>query len=109
MLANSTTLDSLLSTFVRSLHDTHNVRAVADQGYRLIHAASDYLYLDCGSGAWLGKAPNATSCPFKSWQKIYSFDPYKGLEPDRHAQVIGGEALLWSEQSGPENFEPTVW
>lgn len=40
---------------------------------KIIHAASDYMYLDCGTGGWLGNSPDGTSwCdPFKSWQKVF--------------------------------------
>ncbi|GAA5980843.1 hypothetical protein JCM10908_003888 [Rhodotorula pacifica] len=88
-----------------------NARAVADKGHRIIHAASDYLYLDCGAGAWLGKTPNGRSwCdPFKSWQKVYSFDPYRNLTSEQRDLVLGGEALLWSEQASPENLDELAW
>ena len=36
-----------------------DVAAVAHKGFRLVHAASDYLYLDCGAGEWLGNTPDA--------------------------------------------------
>ncbi|GAA5873098.1 hypothetical protein JCM3774_000341 [Rhodotorula dairenensis] len=88
-----------------------NVRAVAEKGHRMIHAATDYLYLDCGAGAWLGNTPEGRSwCdPFKSWQKVYSFDPYRNLRKSQRHLVLGGEALLWSEQAGPENVEALAW
>ena len=31
-----------------------DVSAVAQKGFRLVHAASDYFYLDCGAGEWVG-------------------------------------------------------
>ncbi|POY75348.1 putative Beta-N-acetylhexosaminidase [Rhodotorula taiwanensis] len=88
-----------------------NVRAVADKGHTIVHAASDYFYLDCGAGAWLGNTPNGRSwCdPFKSWQKAYSFDPYHNLTKAQHRLVLGGETLLWSEQAGPENLDSIAW
>ncbi|GAA6056760.1 hypothetical protein JCM3770_006119 [Rhodotorula araucariae] len=99
--------DTVVTVWINS----SNVRAVAEQGYRIIHAASDYFYLDCGAGAWLGQAVNASSwCdPFKSWQKSYSFDPYANLNPEQHHLVLGGEALVWSEQAGPENLDSIAW
>uniref|UniRef100_A0A0K3CA31 Beta-hexosaminidase n=1 Tax=Rhodotorula toruloides TaxID=5286 RepID=A0A0K3CA31_RHOTO len=91
--------------------DSANVRAVADKGHRVIHAASDYFYLDCGAGAWLGRYPNGTSwCdPFKIWSKSYSFNPLFNLTREQHKLVLGGEALLWSEQAGPENLDSIAW
>ena len=31
-----------------------DVVAVAEKGFRLVHAASDFFYLDCGAGGWVG-------------------------------------------------------
>ncbi|GAA5901608.1 hypothetical protein JCM8208_001554 [Rhodotorula glutinis] len=91
--------------------NSSNVRAVADKGYRIIHAASDFFYLDCGAGSWLGNSPNATSwCdPYKSWQKSYSFNPYLDLDSAHHHLVLGGEALVWSEQASPANLDSISW
>ncbi|BGO94733.1 Glucosamine-6-phosphate isomerase (Glucosamine-6-phosphate deaminase) (GNPDA) (GlcN6P deaminase) [Rhodotorula toruloides] len=89
--------------------DSANVRAVADKGHRIIHAASHYFYLDCGAGAWLGRYANGTSCPFKTWSKSYSFDPLFNLTREQHELVLGGEALLWSEQAGPETLDSIAW
>lgn len=49
-----------------------NVKAVAEKGYKLVHAASDFFYLDCGGGGWLGEFTDGNSwCdPFKTWQKV---------------------------------------
>ncbi|TNY19585.1 beta-hexosaminidase [Rhodotorula diobovata] len=99
--------DAVVTVWINS----SNVRAVADKGYRIVHAASDFFYLDCGAGAWLGNMPNGTSwCdPFKSWQKSYSFDPYLDLDVEQRHLVLGGEALVWSEQASPENLDSISW
>lgn len=86
--------------------------SVAEKGFRFVHAASDYFYLDCGAGGWVGANINGNSwCdPFKTWQKSYSFDPFANLTtPTQQALVLGGEALLWTEQSSPSNLDPIVW
>jgi len=46
--------------------------AIAKRGYKVIHAESDYFYLDCGHGTWVGQWPDGNSwCdPFKTWQKV---------------------------------------
>ena len=31
-----------------------NAAAVAEKNFRLVHAPSDYFYLDCGAGEWIG-------------------------------------------------------
>ncbi|TFK48771.1 beta-hexosaminidase [Heliocybe sulcata] len=85
--------------------------AVADKGYRLVQGPSDYFYLDCGAGEWIGDTPEAMSwCdPFKSWQKAYTFDPLANLTDSQKPLVIGGEQLLWTEQSSPNNLDSIVW
>ncbi|KAG6807189.1 hypothetical protein H0H92_008474 [Tricholoma furcatifolium] len=47
-----------------------DVAAVAEKGFKLIHAASDYFYLDCGHSGWGGDYPagNSWCDPFKTWQ-----------------------------------------
>ncbi|KAI1788841.1 N-acetylhexosaminidase [Ganoderma leucocontextum] len=88
-----------------------NVKAVAEKGFKVIHAASDYFYLDCGHGAWVGDFPSGNSwCdPFKSWQHSYSFNPVANLTAAEAKLVLGGQHLLWAEQSGPQNLDDTVW
>ncbi|EJC98421.1 beta-hexosaminidase [Fomitiporia mediterranea MF3/22] len=88
-----------------------NVKAVAEKGFQIVHAASDYFYLDCGAGEWLGADPSGNSwCdPFKTWQKTYTFDPYANLTSSQHSLILGGESLLWTEQSGPENMDTIIW
>ncbi|KAF8606798.1 glycoside hydrolase family 20 protein [Ceratobasidium sp. AG-I] len=88
-----------------------NVAAVVNKGYRVIHAPSDYFYLDCGGGGWVGSFPSGNSwCdPFKTWQKAYSFDPLNGTTGDQASLVLGGQSLLWTEQSDPSNLDPVLW
>ena len=51
---------------------SQNVKAVAEKGYKIVHAASDYFYLDCGGGGWVGDYPagNSWCDPFKTWQYV---------------------------------------
>ncbi|QRV77723.1 beta-hexosaminidase [Ceratobasidium sp. AG-Ba] len=89
-----------------------NVAAVVQKGYRVIHAASDFFYLDCGGGGWVGGFPSGNSwCdPFKTWQKAYSFDPLNGTaSADQAKLILGGQSLLWTEQSDPSNLDPQLW
>ncbi|KAH9990282.1 N-acetylhexosaminidase [Russula vinacea] len=85
--------------------------AVAAKGFRFVHAASNSFYLDCGAGGWLGNYPPGNSwCePFKTWQNAYTFDPTANLSATEAKLVLGGQQLLWTEQSGPENLDPIVW
>ncbi|KAG1862633.1 glycoside hydrolase family 20 protein [Suillus subluteus] len=85
--------------------------AVVEKGFRIIQAPSNYFYLDCGAGEWLGDDPTGNSwCdPFKTWSESYTFDPLANLTEAQYELVLGGEQLLWSEQSGPQNVDPIVW
>ncbi|WAR54570.1 hypothetical protein PtB15_4B187 [Puccinia triticina] len=98
-------------TLVAVWRNSSMVEKVVQKGYSIIHGASDYSYLDCGLGGWLGNSVNGTSwCdPYKTWQKIYSFDPYKNVAPAQHHQVLGGQALLWSEQTDEQNMDAIIW
>ncbi|KXN82648.1 Beta-hexosaminidase 2 [Leucoagaricus sp. SymC.cos] len=99
--------DTIVLVWISSQH----VAAVAQKGFRLIHAASDFFYLDCGAGDWLGDNIDGNSwCdPFKTWQKSYSFNPTNGLTADQAKLVMGGQQLLWTEQSGPSNLDSIAW
>ncbi|KAH7911725.1 N-acetylhexosaminidase [Hygrophoropsis aurantiaca] len=99
------------NTVVMVWISSQNVGAVAQKGFRIIHAASDYFYLDCGMGGWVGDNPNGNSwCnPFKTWQKSYIFDPTAGVSDAQKSLVLGGQHLLWSEQSSPHNLDTAVW
>ncbi|KAK7054363.1 Glucosamine-6-phosphate isomerase (Glucosamine-6-phosphate deaminase) (GNPDA) (GlcN6P deaminase) [Paramarasmius palmivorus] len=52
---------------------------------------------------------NSSCDPFKTWRWVYSFDPYADIVPEKQHLVLGGQSLLWTEQSGPENLDPIVW
>lgn len=41
--------------------------------------------------------------------KAYTFDPAANLSSAQAKLVLGGQHLLWTEQSGPENLDPVVW
>lgn len=88
-----------------------DVKAVAEKGFGIIHSASDYFYLDCGAGGWVGDDPTTNSwCePFKTWQYSYSFNPTANLTEAESKLVKGGQHLLWTEQSGPQNLDSIVW
>ncbi|KAF8895216.1 N-acetylhexosaminidase [Infundibulicybe gibba] len=99
--------DTLVMVWISSDH----VAAVAQTGHKIIHAASDYFYLDCGGGGWVGQNTlgNSWCDPFKTWQKSYSFNPTANLTADEAKLVLGGEHLLWTEQSSPNNLDSIVW
>ena len=106
---NVTTLQN--DTIVMVWISSADVQAVVDRGCRLVHAASDYFYLDCGGGGWVGNNTlgNSWCDPFKTWQKAYSFDPFANITDAQHSLILGGEHLLWTEQSSPSNLDPVTW
>lgn len=109
VLDDNLTLGS--DTIVAVWRSSINARSVLNKGYRIVHAASDFTYLDCGIGEWLGNETDGKSwCdPFKTWQKIYSFNPYTNVSHSQYNQILGGQALLWSEQADPQNLDTLLW
>jgi len=106
---NVTTLrnDTIVMVWISS----DDAAAVVQQGYRIVHAPSNYFYLDCGAGEFVGNDPSGNSwCdPFKTWSEAYTFDPLANITSDQVHLVLGGEQLLWTEQSGPGNLDSIVW
>ncbi|KAH8824949.1 N-acetylhexosaminidase [Flagelloscypha sp. PMI_526] len=98
-------------TAVLSWISSANAKSIAAKGYDIIHAPSDYFYLDCGHGAWVGAFPGGQSwCSFNSWQHAYSFDPLSNLTSEAEQKlVLGGQALLWAEQSNRYSLDNTLW
>ncbi|KAI1792542.1 N-acetylhexosaminidase [Ganoderma leucocontextum] len=108
--------DMVLTHNVPVVNDTlwqtsEDAASVAERNLRFIHQPSNYFYLDCGAGEWLGNdiLGNSWCDPFKTWQRAYSFDPFANLTQEQHHLVLGGQMPLWSEQSSPENLDSIVW
>ncbi|KAJ6554910.1 beta-hexosaminidase [Mycena vulgaris] len=90
---------------------SQNAALVAAKNFKIVHAPSDYFYLDCGAGEWIGKDPagNSWCDPFKTWQKSYTFNPLENLTAAQAHLVMGGQQLLWTEQSDPQNLDSIAW
>ena len=85
------------------------------QGYPLLMSNYDAWYLDCGFSAWVGAGHNWCS-PYKSWQTAYDNSPraiarsFEGASgADYTAQIRGGAAALWSEQSDAQTLDSRLW
>lgn len=100
----------------------NNTKKVVSAGYRVIVSSSDFYYLDCGHGSFIGNdsqynQPPGTDpgnggswCgPFKTWQTIYNYDITYGLNEEEAKLVIGGEVALWSEQADPTVLDSRIW
>lgn len=103
----------------------NNTKRIVDAGYRVIVSSSDFYYLDCGHGEFVGNDsqydydPTAASggggnggswCgPFKTWQTIYNYDITYGLNPEEARLVLGGEVALWSEQADVTVVDSRIW
>ncbi|SAM02102.1 hypothetical protein [Absidia glauca] len=100
------------------------------KGHDVIITSNDYFYLDCGNGGWVGDderyispTQQATTedvfnygggggswcAPYKTWQRIYTFDPTHGVSKNHPGKVLGVELALWSEQSGPTVLDMKLW
>lgn len=103
--------------FRGKLGNDPNMRALLQQGYRLIMSNMDALYLDCGFHSWMGSDPGNNRCsPYKTWQQIYENSARKmismhlQLSYHIHAhQILGGEAVMWSEQTDGASIEIKIW
>lgn len=99
-----------------------NTKRIVSSGYRAIVSSSDYYYLDCGHGSFVGNdsqydQPPGTDqgnggswcAPFKTWQLIYNYDITYGLTQEEKSLVLGGEVALWSEQADPTVLDSRLW
>uniref|UniRef100_A0A2N9EX30 Plant heme peroxidase family profile domain-containing protein n=1 Tax=Fagus sylvatica TaxID=28930 RepID=A0A2N9EX30_FAGSY len=119
----STTVLPPEHTILQTWNNGHeNTKKIVSSGYRVIVSSSDFYYLDCGHGGFLGNdseydqqtsdnSGNGGSwCgPFKTWQTIYNYDITYGLSEEEANLVLGGEVALWSEQADPTVLDTRIW
>lgn len=107
-----------------------NTKRIVQAGYRVIVSSSDFYYLDCGHGGWVGNdsrydvqeaepsnhlfndlGGNGGSwcAPYKSWQRVYDYDILHNLTEEEAERVLGGEVALWSEQADEMVLDATLW
>lgn len=107
-----------------------NTKCLTAAGYRTIVASSDFYYLDCGHGSFVGNdtnvdyqvdpSPGTTSynyggsggswcAPYKTWQRVYDYDIAFNLTEGEARLVVGGEVALWSEQSDETVLDERLW
>ncbi|KAI8878124.1 glycoside hydrolase family 20 protein [Backusella circina FSU 941] len=54
-----------------------------------------------GGGDWCS--------PYKSWQRVYSYDLEYGLNETEVEFILGGEVGLWSEQTDENSLDNRLW
>lgn len=107
-----------------------NTKRLTAAGYRTIVASSDFYYLDCGRGDFVGNntavdeqvnpSPGSLSynyggnggswcAPYKTWQRIYDYDITNNLTEVEARLVMGGEVSLWSEQADETVLDGLLW
>ncbi|PVV04821.1 hypothetical protein BB560_000666 [Smittium megazygosporum] len=99
-------------TIIQVWIEPEDVPTVVNKGYRVITSPYMYSYLDCGHGSWLSNDPagNSWCDPFKTWKKIYSYNPLVNItDPEKQKLVLGGEVNLWSEQADETNVDKLLW
>lgn len=87
--------------------DDPQVKNLLENDYKLIISNYDTMYLDCGFAGWVNAGNNWCS-PYKGWQDIYENTPTK-MAGDRHAQILGSESTLWTEQVDSANVQSRLW
>jgi len=110
-----------------------HISNLTSQGYRVIVSSSDFMYLDCGYGGWVGNDPrynvmvnpnaNDTSilnfnwggtggswcAPYKTWQRIYDYDFTLNMTDAQKSLIQGAIAPLWSEQVDDAVVSQKMW
>ena len=109
-----------------------HISNLTDAGYKVIVSSSDFIYLDCGYGGWVGNDPrynvminpNATDgspnfnwgagggswcAPYKTWQRVYDYDFTFNLTDAQKSLVQGAIAPLWSEQVDDVVISQKMW
>ncbi|KAJ4321524.1 woronin body major protein [Neodidymelliopsis sp. IMI 364377] len=121
--------DIVLQAWNNGLSHISNLTAA---GHKVIVSSSDFMYLDCGYGGWVGNDPrydimvnpNASDgganfnwgggggswcAPYKTWQRIYNYDFTLNLTDAQKALVQGAIAPLWSEQVDDVVISQKMW
>lgn len=107
---------------------TKFIQELVHQGYDVIVSSADFYYLDCGFSGYVSDDPRydeqeptvipsfnyegsaGSWCgPYKSWQRMYTFDFDQGLTEEEKKKILGAEAAMWSEQADETVSESKIW
>ncbi|RFU25951.1 hypothetical protein B7463_g10383, partial [Scytalidium lignicola] len=107
-----------------------NIQQITSDGFDVVVSSSDFFYLDCGFGGWVGNDPRydeqyppdandntfnyggnggSWCAPYKTWQRIYDYDFTTNLTKAEAAHVLGAETPLWSEQVDDTVVSSKMW
>ncbi|XP_043287716.1 probable beta-hexosaminidase fdl isoform X2 [Venturia canescens] len=78
-----------------------------EDGFRVIISHVDAWYLDCGFGRWR-ETGEAACGEYRTWQTVYNHRPWRDYQSPLHL-VLGGEAAIWTEQTGQASLGPRLW
>lgn len=121
--------DIIIQTWQNGLTNINNATAL---GHRVIVSSSDFIYLDCGYGGYVtndnrynvqvnpdaatgtpnfnyGGGGGSWCAPYKTWQRIYSFDFTQGLSDEQKSLILGAIAPLWGEQVDDTVISGKLW
>ncbi|KOX73530.1 putative beta-hexosaminidase fdl [Melipona quadrifasciata] len=79
-----------------------------EDGFRVILSHVDTWYLDCGFGKWR-EIGEAACGEYRTWQTVYNHRPWRDYPQQHLSLVLGGEAAIWSEQTGDASLGPRLW
>ncbi|XP_014489221.1 PREDICTED: probable beta-hexosaminidase fdl [Dinoponera quadriceps] len=79
-----------------------------EDGFRVILSHVDAWYLDCGFGRWR-ESGEAACGEYRTWQTVYNHRPWRDYPQEQVPLVLGGEAAIWSEQTGQSSLGPRLW
>lgn len=88
------------------------VPELVKNGYDVILANSDRVYLDCGGPGWV--RPGGYWCqPYHEWFGMYDYpasvQKLWNLTSDDMKKVKGAQTLMWAETADAYNFDSKVW
>jgi len=89
------------------------IKELIEKDYKVIFSNYDAWYFDCGYSSWVGEGNNWCS-PYKGWQVVYDNSPRgmyraQGGERSQEANILGGEAAMWSEQVEGQAVIHKLW
>jgi len=94
--------------------EDHSIADVINKEYKTIFSNYDAWYFDCGYAGWVTDGSNWCS-PYKGWQLVYDNSPkqlYRAFNDSvsaLEANILGGEACMWSEQVAGDAIEAKLW